>query len=211
MNLEIKKFHCFYYCLNFEQIFSMKSAIYKLVEYDEASEKIKDIYDESKRLLGLPFVLNWIKCQGTNEDLLSGNWAKLKNTLVIGKVPNILKQLIIYNVSAKKGCDYCSQAHGTFANMLGKSLSTDPGFKITENMDSHLLPNSYRTAIDIVTNAALSPASLTDENFAELEDAGFSEYEIKELMAQADLVNMLNTIADISGIKIDGELLEIAN
>lgn len=32
--------------------------------------------------------------------------------------------------------------------------------------------------------------------------------EVQELMAQADLVNMLNTIADVSGIKIDNELLE---
>jgi alkylhydroperoxidase family enzyme len=38
---------------------------------------------------------------------------------------------------------------------------------------------------------------------------GFDQAEIQELMAQADLVNMLNTIADISGIKIDNELLEI--
>ncbi|HCV81390.1 MAG TPA: alkylhydroperoxidase, partial [Zunongwangia profunda] len=36
----------------------------------------------------------------------------------------------------------------------------------------------------------------------------FSNAEIQELMAQADLVNMLNTIADVSGIKIDNELLE---
>ena len=41
-----------------------------------------------------------------------------------------------------------------------------------------------------------------------IEDAGFDEEEVQELMAQADLVNMLNTIADISGIKIDNELLE---
>ncbi|MEE3148197.1 MAG: carboxymuconolactone decarboxylase family protein, partial [Bacteroidota bacterium] len=31
---------------------------------------------------------------------------------------------------------------------------------------------------------------------------------IQELMAQADLVNMLNTLADVSGIKIDNELME---
>jgi alkylhydroperoxidase family enzyme len=62
--------------------------------------------------------------------------------------------------------------------------------------------------VKIVTNAALNHHEVSDEDFAELEKAGFSQKEIQELMAQADLVNMLNTIADVSGIKIDNELLE---
>lgn len=188
----------------------MKNTIYKLVEYYEASQPVKEIYDDAMKTLGLPFVLNWFKCQGSNEELLAGNWAKLKNTLVLGNVPNIVKQLIIYNVSTQKGCDYCSQAHGIFANMMGKSLSEDPGYKVTEHIDSDTIPKSYRTAVNIVTKAALNPASVTDEDLAELADAGYNDAEIKELMAQADLVNMLNTIADISSIKIDSEMLEMA-
>jgi len=57
-------------------------------------------------------------------------------------VPNILKQLIIYNVSAKKGCDYCSQAHGIFANLMGRSMSDNPDFKVTENMESEIVPKA---------------------------------------------------------------------
>ena len=33
--------------------------------------------------------------------------------------------------------------------------------------------------------------------------------EIQELMALADLTNMLNSLADISGIRIDNELMEV--
>ncbi len=189
----------------------MNCNIYSLVEYEEASEKVREIYDESKKMLGLPFVLNWFKCQGSNEVLLTGNWEKLKNTLILGNVPNILKQMIIYNISDKKGCDYCSQAHGIFANMMGKSMSSDPNFNLTDNLEDDIIPISYRTAVKIVTKAALSPASVTDEDFQQLSDAGFSNEEIQELMAQADLVNMLNTIADIADIKLDSEMLEMAN
>ena len=70
------------------------------------------------------------------------------------------------------------------------------------------MPASYRKAVNIVTKAALQHSEISDEDFAELEAVGFSNAEIQELMAQADLVNMLNTIADVSGIKIDNELLE---
>jgi len=72
---------------------------FKMVSYEEASPGVREIYDDTKKTLQLPFVLNWFKCQGSNELLLKGNWSKLKNTLMEGKVPNVLKELIIYKVS----------------------------------------------------------------------------------------------------------------
>lgn len=189
---------------------STLSARYRMVSYEQASPAVKEIYDDTKKTLQLPFVLNWFKCQGDNATLLKGNWSKLKHTLMEGEVPNVLKQLIIYNVSKKRGCHYCSHAHGVFADSMSSMISEEEGFKATKNIDSPSMPVSYRTAIQVVTKAALHHDQFSDADFKELEEAGFSGKEIQELMAQADLVNMLNTIADVSGIKIDNELLETA-
>lgn len=186
------------------------SSRYPLISYEDASPDVKAIYDDTKKTLQLPFVLNWFKCQGSNPTLLAGNWSKLKNTLMLGVVPNVLKQLIIYNVSKQRGCNYCSHAHGIFADSMSSMISDDETFRVTENIDSPSMPVSYRTAVKVITKAALHHSEITDEDFQELEKAGFSRSEIQELMAQADLVNMLNTIADVSGIKIDNELLETA-
>ena len=181
---------------------------YKMVFYDDASAEVKAIYDDTKKTLQLPFVLNWFKCQGDNEVLLKGNWSKLKNTLMEGQVPNVLKQLIIYNVSKQRGCNYCSHAHGIFADSMSSMISEEEGFRATQSMNSPSMPVSYKIAVQIVTKAAIDHSEITDDDFSELEKAGFTPKEIQELMAQADLVNMLNTIADVSGIKIDNELLE---
>lgn len=191
-----------------EQQLPKTQARYRMVSYEEATPEVKAIYDDTKKTLQLPFVLNWFKCQGDNEVLLKGNWSKLKNTLMEGQVPNVLKQLIIYNVSKERGCNYCSHAHGIFADSMSSMISEDKGFKATQNLHSPSMPVSYRTAVQIVTKAALNHSDISDEDFRTLEDAGFTIREIQELMAQADLVNMLNTIADVSGIKIDNELLE---
>ncbi|SDS38831.1 alkylhydroperoxidase AhpD family core domain-containing protein [Gillisia sp. Hel1_33_143] len=184
------------------------SSRYPMISYDEASPAVQAIYDDTKKTLQLPFVLNWFKCQGDNATLLKGNWGKLKNTLMEGEVPNVLKQLIIYNVSKERGCNYCSHAHGIFADSMSAMISEEDGFKATESLNSPSMPVSYRTAVNVVTKAALDHKNISNEDFQELENAGFSNTEIQELMAQADLVNMLNTIADVSGIKIDNELLE---
>ncbi|GHA53868.1 carboxymuconolactone decarboxylase family protein [Pontibacter akesuensis] len=180
---------------------------YRLVEYQEASPEVKAIYDDAMKTLQLPFVLNWFKCQGQNATLLRGNWAKLKATLIDGQVPNVLKQLIIYNVSNLRGCDYCAKAHGIFADSMSQLISTEENYRATE-LESSLLPSSYKTAIRLVTKAALHTESLTDEDFEDLRKEGFTDEEVQELMAQADLVNMLNTIATVSGIKLDNELAE---
>jgi len=181
---------------------------FKMISYEAASPEVKEIYDDTKKTLQLPFVLNWFKCQGDNALLLKGNWGKLKNTLMEGQVPNVLKQLIIYNVSKERGCNYCSHAHGIFADSMSSMISEEEGFQATQSLNSPTMPISYKTAVQVVTKAALNHADISDEDFIKLEKAGFTSKEIQELMAQADLVNMLNTIADVSGIKIDNELLE---
>ncbi|MCB7480784.1 carboxymuconolactone decarboxylase family protein [Christiangramia sediminis] len=191
-----------------DQISPNTQSRYKMISYEQASPQVREIYDDTKKTLQLPFVLNWFKCQGDNEVLLKGNWSKLKNTLMEGQVPNVLKQLIIYNVSKQRGCNYCSHAHGIFADSMSSMISEEDGFRATQSLNSPSMPVSYKTAIQVVTKAALEHSEISEEDFTELENAGFTSREIQELMAQADLVNMLNTIADVSGIKIDNELLE---
>tara|TARA_Y100000815_G_scaffold275789_1_gene317686 strand:- start:3117 stop:3773 length:657 start_codon:yes stop_codon:yes gene_type:complete len=181
---------------------------YKIVEYQDASKEVKAIYDDTMKTFQLPFVLNWFKCQGSNATLLHGNWTKLKSTLVMGEIPNVLKQLIIYNVSKIRNCKYCATAHGIFADSMSSMISNEENFKVTQDLDSSLIPESYKTALSIVTKAALEPSQVSDEDFASLDAAGYDADEIQELMAQADLVNMLNTLADVSGIQVDNELIE---
>jgi uncharacterized peroxidase-related enzyme len=182
---------------------------YPILEYGEASDEVKAIYDDTMRTLQLPFVLNWFKHQGSNPGLLRANWHKLKHTLMEGNVPNVLKQLIVHNISAQKDCSYCAKAHRVFANSMAGSISDAIDFDLTANLDHTLIPDSYRSAIEVVTNAALYPEKVNETHFETLAKAGFTEDEIVELMAQADLTNMLNTIAFISGAKLDNELIEI--
>ena len=179
------------------------------VEYEDASDELKAIYDDIIKTTGIPYVRNWFKCQGGNPLLLNANWQKMKMTMLTGQIPMLLKQMILYTVAKERGCKYCTFVHKTIADNLSSQLSDEDGFKVTNNLDSAFIPSSYKTATRIVSRCALDPTSTTDEDFEELRDEGFSDSEIQELMAQADLANMLNTIADISGIEIDHQLLGI--
>ncbi|EHQ28015.1 carboxymuconolactone decarboxylase family protein [Mucilaginibacter paludis] len=182
---------------------------FRVVEYADASDEVKIIYNETMKELGVPFVLNWFKCQGSNATILRGNWEKLRCTMLLGNIPFILKQLIIYNISKIKGSKYCAYTHGVIANSMSKTLTGNDDIKLTENMESDYVPSAYKTAIQVVTKCALDPKGTSDSDFGALRDEGYSLDEIQELMALADLTNMLNSLADIAGIQIDNELMEV--
>ena len=91
---------------------------------------------------------------------------------------------------------------------MSSMLTGRDDIKITDDLDADYIPSAYKTAIRIVTDLAIAPRMATEEDYEELYDEGFSNLEIQELLALADLTNMVNTLADISGIQIDNELME---
>ncbi len=74
-----------------------------LVEYDAAAPEVQAIYDEIMETMGSPDVLNVFKALGNNENVLRAVWSMLKNTLVAGEIPSLLKELILFRISIKPG------------------------------------------------------------------------------------------------------------
>jgi len=170
-----------------------------LVEYQDASEEIQAIYDEIMETMGSPAVPNYLKALGNNENVLRAIWSMTKNTLIEGEIPILLKQLILFKISINTGNEYCTSLHGHAALNLDPTLSYEDLVDLSEGKTSTKLPASFQVAIEIVTQAALQPKKVADEDFDfedQLRDEGFSEREIDELMAQAYFAVMMNTYVD---------------
>jgi alkylhydroperoxidase family enzyme len=170
-----------------------------LVEYKDASEEVKAIYDEIREIMGSPEVPNFLKALGNNENVLRAIWSMTKHTLIDGEIPSLLKQLILFKISINSGNEYCTSLHGHAALNLDPTLSYDDLMNLSDGKTDTNLPTSFQVAIDIVTKTALNPKSIADEDFDfedQLRDEGFSEHEIDELMAQAYFGVMMNTLVD---------------
>ena len=169
-----------------------------LVEYDAAPPEVQAIYDEIMETLGSQDVLNVFKALGNNENILRAVWAMLKNTLVEGEIPSLLKELILFRISIKAGNEYCTSLHAHAACSLDSTLKYDDLRALSEGNALPRLPASYQVALEVVPRAALEPGSVADEKFEledELRDAGFSEREIDELLAVGYFGVMMNTVA----------------
>ena len=170
-----------------------------LVEYKDASQEVKAIYDEIREIMGSPEVPNFLKALGNNENVLRAIWSMTKHTLIDGEIPSLLKQLILFKISINSGNEYCTALHGHAALNLDPTLSYDDLMNLSDGKTGTNLPASFQIAIDIVTKTALNPKSIADEDFDfedQLRDEGFSEREIDELMAQAYFGVMMNTFVD---------------
>lgn len=168
-----------------------------LVDYDAASPEVRAIYDDIMETLGTPKPLNVLMALGNNERILRGVWSIVKNTLVTGDAPALLKELILFRISIHEGNRYCTSLHGHAACNLDPSLTYDDLMALAEGEATEKLPTSFQVALDVVTRAALEPESLTEEEFdpaERLREAGFSEPEIDELLAQGYFGIMMNTL-----------------
>ncbi len=177
-----------------------------LFEYDAAAPEVQAIYDEIMETMGSPDVLNVFKALGNNENVLRAVWLMLKNTLVAGEIPSLLKQLILFRISIKAGNKYCTSLHAHGACSLDSTLNYDDLIALSEGEALEKLPASFQVALDIVSRAALEPKSVANKDFGledELRDAGFSESEIDELLALGYFGVMMNTVVDAYDIPLE--------
>jgi AhpD family alkylhydroperoxidase len=83
-------------------------AVIKLVEEDEASGAVRDVYQDIKSTLGIDFVPNMYRAMGNDPDYLASSWNKIQAVMGgHGKLDGLTKDIIALTVSVMSGCDYC--------------------------------------------------------------------------------------------------------
>ncbi len=79
----------------------------RMVPEDEATGKVREIYDDIMQTLGISFVPNLYKVMAGKPTYLEANWQKVKAVMVApGKLDRMTKEIIAVAVSAVMGCEY---------------------------------------------------------------------------------------------------------
>ena len=85
-----------------------KVAFVKVVEESEATGKVKDIYEDIKKTLGIDFIPNMYKAMANNPEYLDTAWNKIQAIMTRqGKLDSKTKDIVALTVSIMCGCDYC--------------------------------------------------------------------------------------------------------
>jgi alkylhydroperoxidase/carboxymuconolactone decarboxylase family protein YurZ len=79
----------------------------KMIEEDEATADVKEIYGDIKSTLGIDFVPNMYKLMAPKPPYLEANWNKVKAVMVdSGQLDRLTKEIIAVAVSATNSCEY---------------------------------------------------------------------------------------------------------
>jgi AhpD family alkylhydroperoxidase len=83
-------------------------AFIKVVEESEATGKVKNVYEEIKKTLGIDFIPNMYKAMANNPEYLEASWNKIQATMSSqGKIDDKTKDIVAFIVSVMSGSGYC--------------------------------------------------------------------------------------------------------
>ena len=92
----------------------------KLISEEEATGKVKEIFEDIKERLEIGFVPNLYRAMANTPEYLEAQWNKTKVIMQRpGKLDKLTREIIAVAVSAVNGCQYCTKVHTSAARKLG--------------------------------------------------------------------------------------------
>lgn len=90
-----------------------------MVEYQDATTEVREVYDDIMRTRKTDTVNNFWKALGAQPVLLRRTWENLKQIMAAGSLDPLTKEMIYLAVSATNQCGYCMASHTAAARNKG--------------------------------------------------------------------------------------------
>ena len=93
--------------------------MFKPIEENEATGKVKEVYDDIKSSSHITEVPNFWRMLANDPNELERSWNSLKQVMKKGALDHVTKELIYVAVSITNGCEYCIRSHSFAAKKKG--------------------------------------------------------------------------------------------
>ncbi|MBD2464861.1 peroxidase-related enzyme [Oscillatoria sp. FACHB-1407] len=159
------------------------------------------VYEEIKSELGFGMVPNLFKSMANNPGFLKGNWETFRATILQGRLPRTLKEMIGVVISQANQSNYALKVHLHGLSALGISEAVLQ--LLVDDFESCPLPERQKAIIQFGLKAGTQPKLLTANDYQRLHDLGLDEVEIFEIIATANLFTSVNQYTDAIALDID--------
>jgi uncharacterized peroxidase-related enzyme len=178
-------------------------SLFPLVDPATATDPVaQQTFREIEQELGFGMVPNIFRSMGSQPPLLAANWQKFKATILQGRLPRNIKEMIGVVVSTINRSEYAKQVHL-------HSLSVQGVEKLwlqqlaNEELSDASLPDTIKAMVTFARQAARDPHALSSNEYVALSEAGLSPEEIRELVATIDLFQSVNSYTDLAHVPVD--------
>ena len=93
--------------------------MFKPISENEASGKVKEIFDEIKSARKIAEVPNFWKYLANSPETLERTWKSTSQVMKPGALDPVIKELIYVAVSMTNSCEYCTKSHTVAAKKKG--------------------------------------------------------------------------------------------
>ena len=93
--------------------------IFKKISENEATGKVKEIFDEIKEARQIKEIPNFWKTMANSPETLERTWRSLQQVMGKGELDPAVKELIYVAVSITNNCEYCIKSHSLAARKKG--------------------------------------------------------------------------------------------
>ena len=94
-------------------------ATVSLVQYEDASEQVRQVFDDIKRTRNVKDVNNFWKALANHPATLKRTWESVCEVMQPGALDALTKEMIYVAVSVANNCDYCLHSHTASAFAKG--------------------------------------------------------------------------------------------
>lgn len=177
-------------------------AHFPLVEYGlEIDPQVLSVYEEIKAELGFGIVPNLFKSMAINPVFLRSKWELFRSTILQGRLPRTLKEMIGVAISQANHSEYALKVHLHGLSALG--ISEEVLRLLVSDFDQCPLPERQKAIIQFGLTAATKPQQLTDADYQKLFNLGLEKAEVFEIIATANLFTAVNQYTDAICLDID--------
>jgi len=121
-----------------------------MIEYDEASEEVRAVYDDIMQTRQTDWINNFWKALAHDPATLKRTWQSIKEIMAPGALDVLQKELLYLAVSVSNQCPYCIASHGAAAKRAGMTPEMFGDLMAVVGManETNRLASGYRVEID---------------------------------------------------------------
>lgn len=162
---------------------------------DQADDKARGLLEGAQKALG--FAPNGFRTLAHSPAALEAYFGFGKS-LGAGSLSAKVREQIAVTVAGANSCEYCASAH----TALGKKFGVDES-ELTLNLQGESADPKVQAALEFARLIATKRGWISDDEFNAVQDAGYSDGEIVEIIATVAINTFTNYFNHIAQTEID--------